>query len=69
MLVRDILLAVYDTSALPYTKRTGLKETVVKDERDFFFSPTDNIYIWIDQTPSLEMQLGYVSLFWRLWLL
>jgi len=35
----------------------------------FFFSPMDNIYIWIDQTPNLEMQLGDLSLFWRLWLL
>jgi hypothetical protein len=52
---------------LPYTKCTGMKETVVKDE--IFFSPMDNIYIWIDQTPNLEMQLGDLSLFWRSWLL
>jgi len=37
MLVRGILLAMYDTSVLPYTKCTGLKETVVKDGSDFYF--------------------------------
>lgn len=59
MLVRGILLAVYDTSVLPYTKW----------RMRIFFSPMDNIYIWIDQAPNLEMQLGDLSSFWRLWLL
>ena len=59
MLVSGILLAVYDLSVLPYTKCTVMEETAVKDGRVFcfffLFFPTDNIYIWIDQTASLEM--------------
>jgi hypothetical protein len=68
MLIIRILLAVCDMSVPPYTWCVVMKETVVKNGRGFCFSQI-YIYVCIDWTPSLEMQLGGVSLFLRLLLL
>ena len=57
MFVRGILLAVYDTSVLPYTKCTDLKGTVVKDGRDFYFFSWITFIFGLIRLPVLKYSL------------
>jgi len=57
MLVRGILLTVCDMSVLPYTKCTSLKETVVKDEWEFFLLLLITFIFGLIRLPALKCSL------------